>query len=176
MAATMAPVSSKVLSFRVMAARMTASCHSKGIAEVPHPLVPDRPGSRRENGAPVRRWYSGSVSSGPKTSVTRSSRKNGISSRIAVSDRSVVNRMDQSGDYVADMVAAAGNRAALVAIVVGRPDAQADAGRACTRRICRISIIGVNMRPYWGKRGQKSVTSTMAPWDRSSGSRAPPSW
>ena len=40
MAATMAPVSSKVLSLRVMAARITSSCHSKGMARSRHPLVP----------------------------------------------------------------------------------------------------------------------------------------
>ena len=90
-AATIAPVSSKWLSCNAIAARITAACHSNGIAS-------RRTQSRHQaivssmKCLPIPATASLTGSSGPSTSVTASSTKNGRSSRIAVIDASVVSR------------------------------------------------------------------------------------
>jgi hypothetical protein len=95
-AATMAPVSSNAFCCSVIAARITALCHSNGIASL-------RTQSRQyfivssTNLRPTSSTALGTVSSGPRSSVSESPRKNGRSSRMAVSDPSVVSRSVKCG-------------------------------------------------------------------------------
>ncbi len=92
----MAPVSSNEFSCSVIAARITASCHSKGMAR-------RRTQSRQYASVssmkrrPTSATALCTVSSGPSSIVTVSSRKNGRSSSTAVSDASVVRRSVTSG-------------------------------------------------------------------------------
>jgi hypothetical protein len=79
-AATMAPVSSKLHSLRVMADRITASCHSKGKWSRPtrclqYSVVSSRYSPATRAGGPLR------PSSGPSTKVS------GRSSRVQASSR-----------------------------------------------------------------------------------------
>src|SRR6266576_3506943 len=84
----MAPVSTNTLSLSVIAARITASCHSNGIAS-------ERTHSRQyavvseRKCLPTSPAASCSVSSGPRTSVTESSTKNVFSSRIVMTGESL---------------------------------------------------------------------------------------
>jgi hypothetical protein len=71
-AATMAPVSSNTLSWSVIAARITASCHSNGIASIrTHSRQCDAVSSMKCRA--ISDTAPSTVSSGPSTMVTASS-------------------------------------------------------------------------------------------------------
>ena len=95
-AASTAPVSSKLQSWSVMAARITASCHSKGTARW-------RTNSRHQVSVRLRNSRAtestGSVrlSSGPSSRVSGCSRTKEISSLISETGASVVKRSVRAG-------------------------------------------------------------------------------
>ena len=94
-AANTAPVSSKLQSFSVMAARITAACQSNGMLRSRTHVCQYDVVSARKLRASVS-GFSGTVSSAPTSRVIGRSSENSCSCRIAVIELSVVRRSTEA--------------------------------------------------------------------------------